>query len=83
MTTSTEWGEQQEQVDIIVIIGNLGVALSFVTQYDVNLILEIEKVTSKKLEELKCEDDEVLNCLSIVSNASKIVKLVTTMSLII
>jgi ATP-dependent RNA helicase DDX49/DBP8 len=55
--------------------GNLGVAVSFVTQYDVNLILEIEKVTNKKLEELKVEDEEVLKCLSIVSNASKIVKL--------
>jgi hypothetical protein len=54
----------------------LGVAVSFVTQYDVELILETEKVISKKLEELKIEDEEVLSCLNIVSNATKIVKLV-------
>ena len=56
--------------------GNLGVAVSFVTQYDVELILETEKVISKKLEELKIEDEEVLSCLNIVSNATRIVKLV-------
>jgi len=54
----------------------LGVAVSFVTQYDVELILETEKVISKKLEELKIEDEEFLSCLNIVSNATKIVKLV-------
>jgi hypothetical protein len=42
----------------------------------VELILETEKVISKKLEELKIEDEEVLSCLNIVSNATKIVKLV-------
>jgi ATP-dependent RNA helicase DDX49/DBP8 len=56
--------------------GNLGIAISFVTQYDIALILEIEKCIKKKLDELKVEDDDVMTCLSIVSNATKIVKLV-------
>ena len=50
--------------------------MSFVTQYDVSLILEIEKTINKKLDELAVDDEEVLSCLNIVSNASKIVKLV-------
>jgi len=55
--------------------GNLGLAISFVTQYDVSLILEIENTINKKLEELVIEDEDALKCLNLVSQASKIVKL--------
>jgi len=55
--------------------GNFGSALSLITQYDVCLILEIEKRIGKKLSEFTVNDEEVIKNLNLISSAGKMVKL--------
>ena len=56
--------------------GNLGMSLSFITQFDIDLVLAVENSIEKKLEEYKVNDDDVLKYLSIVSNGIKVVQMV-------
>jgi ATP-dependent RNA helicase DDX49/DBP8 len=40
--------------------GRFGSAICFVTQYDITLLREIEKVIGKKLDELQVNDTKVI-----------------------
>lgn len=40
--------------------GKKGIAISFVSQYDVDLVLNIESFINEKLEEMKINEDKVL-----------------------
>ena len=59
--------------------GNIGMAITLVTQYEVGLILHIEKKLNTKLQDLlneqeaSCLEDEVLNSMSKTTNAKAVV----------
>lgn len=56
--------------------GRFGRAITFVTQYDVNLVLAIEKVTEKKMKLLEdVQEEEVLVLLTRMSNAKQAAKI--------
>mmetsp|Transcript_6962 Transcript_6962/g.8417 ORF Transcript_6962/g.8417 Transcript_6962/m.8417 type:complete len:541 (-) Transcript_6962:165-1787(-) len=56
--------------------GRVGRAITFITQYDVNLVIAIEKATGKKMILLSdVEEDDVLVLLTRVSNARQAAKL--------
>lgn len=50
-----------------------GLSISFITPVDVNLILEIEKYTNKKLTELEFNEEAAMKELSVVSQAKKMI----------
>lgn len=54
-------------------IDSSGVAVSFVTPYDVEFILKIEEFTNKKLQELEIDEDTAMKELSIISRCKKMV----------
>lgn len=54
--------------------GNPGLALSFVSQYDVELILAIEDKTKIKMDELAVSEDGIMENLTLVSKGIKIVQ---------
>lgn len=56
--------------------GKRGLAISFMTQYDVQLVLNIEKNINDKLEELKIDEEEALELATKINKAKKIVKIV-------
>uniref|UniRef100_A0A2M4BL96 RNA helicase n=1 Tax=Anopheles marajoara TaxID=58244 RepID=A0A2M4BL96_9DIPT len=51
--------------------GRAGQAITFVTQYDVELYQRIEHLLSKKLPEYKCEEDEVMALQERVAEAQR------------
>jgi ATP-dependent RNA helicase DDX49/DBP8 len=55
--------------------GKSGEAVSFVSQYDVDLIITIEDSVGKKMEELPVKEDDILSNLSTVSKGVKIVQM--------
>ncbi|BFI25254.1 hypothetical protein AXG93_2490s1280 [Marchantia polymorpha subsp. ruderalis] len=55
--------------------GRGGCAISLVTQYDVELVQEIEKVVGKKLEEHETKEDEVLKGITAVYKAKRVAAL--------
>eukprot|EP00299_Pterocystis_sp_00344_P018681 c9320_g1_i1.p2 GENE.c9320_g1_i1~~c9320_g1_i1.p2 ORF type:complete len:434 (-),score=114.20 c9320_g1_i1:1566-2867(-) len=55
--------------------GRRGVSVSIVSQYDIELFLEIEKRIGKKIPELELEEEEVLKLLNQTAAAKKIAKL--------
>ncbi|KAM3343193.1 DEAD-box ATP-dependent RNA helicase 36 [Capsicum galapagoense] len=52
--------------------GRGGLAVSFVTQNDVNLIHEIEAVLGKQLEKFECKENEVLDNITKVYKAKRV-----------
>ena len=56
--------------------GRSGLSISLVTQFDVQLMLEIEKYISKKMIEYKASDEEVTELVKTVYKAIKLVKIV-------
>lgn len=56
--------------------GKRGLAISFVTQYDVKLVLNIEKDINEKLEELKVDEEAAMELAPKIHKAKKIVKIV-------
>ncbi len=57
--------------------GRSGLSISLVTQFDVQLMLEIEKYVNKKLAEYPAKEDDVLELIKSVYKAIKLVKIVT------
>lgn len=55
--------------------GQKGESLSFVSQYDIELILAIEENSNKKMEELKISEEDILENLSLISKGIKIVQM--------
>ncbi|XP_015882044.2 DEAD-box ATP-dependent RNA helicase 36 [Ziziphus jujuba] len=55
--------------------GRGGLAVSFVTQNDVELVHEIEAVLGKQLEEFECKENEVLSDSTKVWNARRVAKM--------
>lgn len=55
--------------------GRAGKAVTFVTQYDVELYQRIEHLLGKKLPEFKCEEDEVMALQERVSEAQRTARL--------
>lgn len=55
--------------------GRAGKALTFVTQYDVELYQRIEHLLGKKLPEFKCEEDEVMALQERVGEAQRTARL--------
>ncbi|GAB2300521.1 DEAD-box ATP-dependent RNA helicase 36 [Dionaea muscipula] len=55
--------------------GRGGVALSFVTQNDVDLIHEIEAVIGKQLDEFECKENEVLADITKVYKAKRVARM--------
>ncbi|KAL4512315.1 hypothetical protein ABPG72_005317 [Tetrahymena utriculariae] len=55
--------------------GKRGLAISIMTQYDVQLILNIEKNICEKLEELKVDEEEALGIAPKINKAKKLVKI--------
>lgn len=55
--------------------GKQGLAVSFVSQYDVELILTIEEIVGKKMEELPVNENDVMANLSLVTKGVKIVQM--------
>jgi ATP-dependent RNA helicase DDX49/DBP8 len=56
--------------------GQSGQAVSFVTQYDVELVLTIEEVTGEKLEDYPVDSEPITSDLSIVAKGIKLVHMV-------
>lgn len=54
-------------------IDSSGVAVTFVTQYDVEFILKIEEYNNKKLQELEIDEEAAMKELSIISRCKKMV----------
>ncbi|KAJ0040740.1 hypothetical protein Pint_28549 [Pistacia integerrima] len=52
--------------------GRGGLAVSFVTQNDVNLVHEIEAVIGKQLEEFECKEKDVLSDITKVYKARRV-----------
>lgn len=50
------------------------------TQYDVQLILAIEKHIEEKLEELKLDEEEAMELANKINKAKKIIKIVRILS---
>lgn len=55
--------------------GNKGLSLSFVTQYDIDLITAIEKEIEIKMEEKPIEESAILEDISLVSKAIRVVQM--------
>lgn len=55
--------------------GKDGQSVSFVSQYDVDLILAIEEATGRKMEELSVSEDGILENLSLVTKGIKITQM--------
>lgn len=55
--------------------GKKGDALSLVSQYDIEIVLDIEKHTNVRMKELELDEDEVLSNIGLVSKASKMIKI--------
>jgi ATP-dependent RNA helicase DDX49/DBP8 len=55
--------------------GKDGQSVSFVSQYDVDLILAIEEATGRKMEELAVSEDGILENLSLVTKGIKITQM--------
>jgi len=55
--------------------GRAGRAITFVTQYDVELFQRIEKLIGKKMDKFECEHEEVVVLLERVSEAQRIAAL--------
>lgn len=51
--------------------GKRGLAVSIMTQFDVQLILNIESVIKTKLEKMEMNEKEVLNSISGITKAKK------------
>ncbi len=60
--------------------GKRGLAISILTQYDVQLILNIEAVINTKLEKMEMNEKEVLNSLSRITKAKKNAQIVIILS---
>ena len=56
--------------------GKRGTAISLVTQYDINLIKNIESKINDKLETLEVDEKEVMDKISEINKARKNVKIV-------
>lgn len=56
--------------------GKRGLAISLVTQYDIKLILNIERNIDDKLEELKVDEEAALELAPKINKAKKLVKIV-------
>ena len=56
--------------------GRKGESISFITQYDVELVLAIEEVIKEKLVEYPIDKELVIEDLTIVSKGIKLVKMV-------
>lgn len=56
--------------------GRSGVSISLVTQFDVEVMAEIEKFINKKLVEMKGDEKEVLELVKTVYKTTKLVKIV-------
>ncbi len=56
--------------------GKKGESLSFVSQYDVELVLAIEEKMGEKLTEFVVEKEKIMEDLTIISKAMKLVKMV-------
>ncbi|KAJ2363193.1 putative ATP-dependent RNA helicase ddx47, partial [Coemansia sp. RSA 2611] len=55
--------------------GRSGRAISFVTQYDIELLQRIEQVIGKKLDEFPCQKDDILVLQERVNEAQRIATL--------
>ena len=56
-------------------IGKKGFCLNFVSQYDIDLILSIEKKINSTIQEIFIDDDDIMSEISLVSQAVKICKM--------
>lgn len=56
--------------------GKRGVAISLVSQYDIELILKIEEVIKTKLEKLEVSEKEALETMNKVTKARKLAQIV-------
>jgi len=56
--------------------GKRGLAISIVTQYEIDLILNIENQINDKLEPLELNEKEVLEFMTDITKAKKTVKIV-------
>jgi ATP-dependent RNA helicase DDX49/DBP8 len=56
-------------------IGKKGFCLNFVSQYDIDLILSIEKKINATIQEIFIDDDDIMSEISLVSQAVKICKM--------
>lgn len=52
--------------------GKKGTCISFVTQYDIELILAIENRINTKIEEMTVDEDKIMSDMSIVSQGTKL-----------
>lgn len=56
--------------------GKRGVAISLVSQYDIDLIARIEEVVKKKLEKMEISENQALEYMSSITKARKLAQIV-------
>ena len=56
-------------------IGKKGFCLNFVSQYDIDLILSVEKKINSTIQEIFIDEDDIMSEISLVSQAVKICKM--------
>ena len=54
--------------------GKKGFCLNFVSQYDIDLILSIEKKINSTIQEIFIDDDDIMSDISLVSKLLKFAK---------
>lgn len=62
--------------------GQEGTAVSIISQYDIQLLLTIEEFIKKKLNEMKVDEDKVMENLGLYSKGVKLVQTVNKLRLI-
>lgn len=56
--------------------GKRGVAISLVSQYDIELVLKIEEVIKTKLEKMEIKENDALEYMSKITKARKLAQIV-------
>ena len=60
--------------------GKRGVAISLVSQYDIELVLKIEEVIKTKLEKMEIKENDALEYMSKITKARKLAQIVKNYS---
>ena len=56
--------------------GKRGVAISLVSQYDIELVLKIEEVIKTKLEKMEIKENDALEYMNNITKARKLAQIV-------
>ena len=56
--------------------GKRGVAISLVSQYDIELVLKIEEVIKTKLEKMEIKENDALEYMNKITKARKLAQIV-------